>query len=60
MLVFRLVFGLLLIASMLCFVVSMVTGHRVWRRRGKFLLVGALVAATAFFAVLLAVSITQR
>jgi hypothetical protein len=60
MLVFRVVFGLLLIASMLCFGASMVTGNPAWRRRGKILLVGALVAATAFFAVLLAVSITQR
>jgi hypothetical protein len=60
MLVFRVVFGLLLIASMLCFGASIVTGNPAWRRRGKFLLVGALVAATAFFAVLLAVSITQR
>jgi hypothetical protein len=59
-LVFRVVFGLVLVASMLCFGASIVTGNPVWRRRGKFLLIGALVAATVFFAVLLAVSLTQR
>lgn len=53
MMLFRLVFGLLLVASVLCFAVSIGTGQPVWRRRGLILLKWALLAAVAFFAVLM-------
>jgi hypothetical protein len=53
MLVFRLVFGLLLVGSLLCFAMSVGTGQPVWRRRGVLLLKWALIAATGFFAVLI-------
>jgi hypothetical protein len=38
MLIFRLVFGLLLLASLLCFAMSIGTGQAVWRRRGMVVL----------------------
>lgn len=53
MLVFRLVFGLLLVAALLCFAVALATGQPVWRRRGVLLLKWTLLAATGFFAVLM-------
>ncbi len=53
MLVFRLVFGLLLVAALLCFGVSVATGAPVWRRRGILLLKWTLLAAAGFFAVLM-------
>ena len=53
MLIFRLVFGLLLLASVLCFAMSIGTGQVVWRRRGILLLKWALLAAMGFFGVLI-------
>ncbi|GCL64063.1 hypothetical protein [Pseudaquabacterium pictum] len=53
MLIFRLVFGLLLLASLLCFAMSIGTGQVVWRRRGMLLLKWALLAAMGFFGVLI-------
>lgn len=53
MLLFRLVFGLLLVASVLCFAMFIGTGQPVWRRRGLVVLKWALLAAAAFFAVLI-------
>ena len=53
MLVFRLVFGLLLLASLLCFAMSVGTGDPVWRRRGVVILKWALIAAAGFFGVLI-------
>ena len=53
MLVFRLVFGLLLLASLLCFAMSIGTGQVVWRRRGMVVLKWALLAALGFFGVLI-------
>lgn len=53
MLIFRLVFGLLLLASLLCFAMSIGTGQVVWRRRGILLLKWALLAAMGFFGVLI-------
>ena len=53
MLIFRLVFGLLLVASLLCFAMSVGTGQALWRRRGVMILKWALVAAGGFFAVLI-------
>ena len=53
MLVFRLVFGLLLLAALLCFAMSIGTGQVVWRRRGMVVLKWALLAALGFFGVLI-------
>lgn len=53
MLVFRLVFGLLLISSLLCFAVYAFTGQPVWRRRGLVIVKWALLAAAGFIAVIL-------
>jgi len=52
-LVFRLVFGLLLVASLLCFAMYIGTNQVVWRRRGIVVLKWTLVAALGFFAVLI-------
>jgi hypothetical protein len=53
MLIARLVFGLLMLASVLCFAMSVGTGDPGWRRRGVVVLKWALIAAAAFFAVLI-------
>ena len=53
MLLFRLVFGLLLVASLLCFALFIGTGQPVWRRRGAVIVRWTLVAAFGFFAVLI-------
>ncbi len=53
MLIFRLVFGLLLVASLLCFAMGVGTGNPLWRRRGIVLLKWALIAAAGFFGVLI-------
>ena len=53
MLIFRLVFGLLLLASLLCFAMSIGTGQRHWRQRGLLVLKWALLAALGFFGVLI-------
>jgi hypothetical protein len=52
MMVFRLVFGLLLVGSLLCFAMAVGTGDAVWRRRGIVILKWTLIAAAGFFAVL--------
>ena len=52
MLIFRLVFGLLLLASVLCFAMYVGTRAPVWRGRGVLLLKWTLIAAAAFFGVL--------
>ena len=53
MLIFRLVFGLLLVASVLCFAVYIGTGQIVWRQRGILVLKWTVIAALGFFAVLI-------
>ena len=53
MMLFRLVFGLLLLASLLCFALYIGTRQPLWRRRGQLLLKWTLLAAFGFFAVLL-------
>jgi len=53
MVVFRLVFGLLLVVSVLCFAMFVGTGQTVWRRRGLIVLKWTLLAAAGFFAVLI-------
>ena len=53
MLIFRLVFGLLLLGCVLCFAMGVGTGDAVWRRRGVKILKWALIAAAGFFGVLI-------
>ena len=53
MLLFRLVFGLLLVCGVLCFAMSIATGQAVWRRRGVVIVKWTVVAGLAFFAVLI-------
>ena len=52
MLIFRLVFGLLLVCGLLCFAVYIATGEPVWRQRGIVIVKWTVVAALGFFAVL--------
>ena len=53
MMLFRLVFGLLLVAGLLCFAVYIGTGQAVWRQRGIVIVKWTVVAAFGFFAVLI-------
>ena len=53
MLVFRLVFGLLLVSGVLCFAMYIGTGQLAWRHRGVLIVKWTLLAAFAFFAVLI-------
>lgn len=53
MLLFRLVFGLLLVASLMCFAMWVGTSQPVWKRRGVLVLKWTLIAAAGFFAVLI-------
>ena len=53
MLIFRLVFGLLLVASILCFAAYIGTNQMVWRKRGLMLLKWTVLAALGFFGVLI-------
>jgi hypothetical protein len=53
MLVFRLVFGLLLLAGILCFAMFIATSQPVWKRRGLVIVKWTVLAALGFFAVLI-------
>jgi hypothetical protein len=53
MLLFRLVFGLLLVTGLLCFAVYIGTQQPEWRRRGVLIVKWTVVAAFGFFAVLI-------
>ncbi len=53
MIFFRLVFGLLLVAGVLCFAAYVGTGQAVWRQRGIVIVKWTLIAAAGFFAVLI-------
>ena len=53
MLVFRLVFGLLLVSGLLCFAMYIGTGEVLWRRRGIVIVKWTVIAALGFFAVLI-------
>jgi hypothetical protein len=53
MLLFRLVFGLLLVAGVLCFAMYIGTNQPVWRRRGLLIVKWTVLAALGFFAVLI-------
>jgi hypothetical protein len=52
-LVFRLVFGLLLLAGLLSFALYIGTGQAVWRQRGLIIIKWTVLAAFGFFAVLI-------
>jgi hypothetical protein len=53
MMLFRLVFGLLLVSSVLCFAMYIGTREPVWKRRGAVVLKWTVLAAAGFFAVLI-------
>lgn len=53
MMLFRLVFGLLLLGALLCFALYIGTRQPLWRRRGQMLVKWTLLAAFGFFGVLL-------
>ncbi|MBE0550681.1 MAG: hypothetical protein IH627_24055 [Rubrivivax sp.] len=53
MLLFRLVFGLLLVAGVLCFAMYIGTSQLQWRRRGVLIVKWTVIAALGFFAVLI-------
>jgi hypothetical protein len=53
MLVFRLVFGLLVLAGILCVAAYLATGNPVWRTRGFVILKWTVLAGLGFFAVIL-------
>lgn len=53
MLIFRLVFGALLVAGLLCFALYIGTGQVAWRRRGIVIVKWTVLAAFGFFAVLI-------
>jgi hypothetical protein len=52
MAVLRIVFGLLLLASLVCFAMYIGTKAPVWRSRGVLVLTWTLIAAVVFFGVL--------
>ncbi len=53
MMLFRLVFGLLLVCGLLSFAMYIGTGQVVWRRRGIVIVKWTVIAALGFFAVLI-------
>lgn len=53
MLIFRLVFGLLLVAGLLCFAAYIGTGNPLWRQRGVVLVKWTVLAGLGAMAVLL-------
>jgi hypothetical protein len=53
MMIFRLVFGLLLVSGLLCFATYVATGQAVWRQRGVVIIKWTVIAALGFFAVLI-------
>ena len=55
MLIFRLLFGLLLLAGLLCFAMFIATGKPVWRKNGLVIVKWTVLVARGFFAVLILV-----
>jgi hypothetical protein len=53
MMIFRLVFGLLLVSGLLCFAMYIGTAQAVWRARGLIIVKWTVLAAFGFFAVLI-------
>jgi hypothetical protein len=58
MVIFRLVFGLLLLAGILCFAMYIGTGQAVWRHRGLVIIKWTVLAGLGFFAVVIAERLT--
>lgn len=58
MLIFRVILGLLAVASVLCFAMYIGTREAVWRRRGLVIIKWTVIAGLGFFAVLLLENIT--
>lgn len=56
---FRLIFGLLLLATLVCFGLYMGTKNPAWRRLGIIILKWTLLAAAGFFGVLLVQRLPQ-
>jgi hypothetical protein len=52
MVIFRLVFGLLLLAALLCFAMYVATQQRIWVTRGLVVLKWTVLAGLGFFAVI--------
>ena len=52
MVIFRLVFGLLLLAALLCFAIYVGTQQRVWLNRGLIVLKWTVLSGLGFFAVI--------
>lgn len=52
MLIFRLVFGLLLLSGLLCLGAYVATGQPVWRQRGMVIVKWTVLAGLGFFAVI--------
>jgi hypothetical protein len=53
MVIFRLVFGLLLLAGILCFAMYVASGRPVWRSRGMVIVKWTVLAGLGFFAVII-------
>jgi hypothetical protein len=53
MMIFRLVFGLLLLAALLCFAMFIATRQPVWRQRGLVVLKWTVLAGLGFFGVII-------
>ena len=53
MMLFRLVFGLLLVAGLLCFAMYIGTSQLQWRQRGLIVVKWTVLAALGFFGVLI-------
>ena len=51
--IFRLVVGLLMVSAVLCFAMYIGTRQAVWRQRGLVIVKWTVLAALAFFAVLI-------
>jgi hypothetical protein len=60
MIAFRLVFGAMLVAGLLCFAMYIGTHQVVWRRRGIVIVKWTVIAAFGFFAVLILERIVPR
>jgi len=52
MVIFRLVFGLLMLAALLCFAMYIGTQQAVWKQRGLIVLKWTVLAGLGFFAVI--------
>ena len=60
MVAFRIVFGVLLFAGVLCFAMYAATGQLGWRRRGVVIVKWTLLAAFGFFAVLIVQRLAEQ